>query len=282
MQVDTIEKRMAKMRIKVFDHMLATRGAKYRAFLRYLRFFKYAACSPDRGKFLESYYALMRYLDDIVDGDALLPEGYANEVDYILAKIRFSENPIDPVDEVDDLMVHCFEVGHRFGEEFVTETSDILSSLLFDARRRQKWQIFPKAELERHFYLMDIRGTIRAVLKVFNDDADKFELLQPLGTSCRHQYDIEDIQSDLAVGYVNISKEECDMFGIHPDDLRGSLTPNIKLWLKHHARKGLELLAEHHRLERKGRFTSLEKAVFKVVYESPARHTFEKVLKSGA
>lgn len=281
MQVNSLEKRMSNMRLKVFDHMLSTRGAKYRAFLRYLRFFKYAACSPNRGEFLESYYALMRYLDDIVDGDAQLPDGYANEADYILAKIRFSGNPVNPVDEVDDLMIYCFEVGHRFGEVFVAETSDILYSLLFDARRKQKWQIFKKAELERHFFLMDIRGTIRATLKVFNDDADKFELLQPLGTACRHQFDIEDIEADLDVGYVNISEEECEMFGIHPDDLRGSITPNIKQWLRHHAREGLELLAEHNRIEPKGKFTMLEKGVFRRVYENPARHTFEKLLKVG-
>ena len=58
------------MRARVYQHMLATRGWKYRAFLRYLRFFKYAAFAPIRGKFLECYYVLMRFLDDIVDGDA--------------------------------------------------------------------------------------------------------------------------------------------------------------------------------------------------------------------
>ncbi len=63
------ERLMKKMRSKVFQHMLRTRGWKYRAFLRYLRLFKYVALAPTRGKFLESYYTLMRYLDDVVDGD---------------------------------------------------------------------------------------------------------------------------------------------------------------------------------------------------------------------
>ncbi|MCJ7757934.1 MAG: hypothetical protein MUP24_07270, partial [Gillisia sp.] len=87
------EKRYAQMRNRVFEHMLKTRGWKYRAFLRYLRLFKYAAFAPVRGEFLESYYVLMRFLDDIVDGDAPLPEGYLDESDYISHKIRFSKNP---------------------------------------------------------------------------------------------------------------------------------------------------------------------------------------------
>lgn len=66
------------MRARVFRHMLKTRGWKYRAFLRYLRLFKYFAFSPTCGAFLESYYTLMRYLDDIVDGDTPLPLGYEN------------------------------------------------------------------------------------------------------------------------------------------------------------------------------------------------------------
>ena len=50
------------MRNRVFEHMLKTRGWKYRSFLLYLRLFKYAAFAPVRGEFLESYYVLMRFL----------------------------------------------------------------------------------------------------------------------------------------------------------------------------------------------------------------------------
>ena len=48
--------------------MLNTRGWKYRVFLRYLKLFKYLAFAPKRGEFLESYYTLMRYIDDVLDG----------------------------------------------------------------------------------------------------------------------------------------------------------------------------------------------------------------------
>ena len=116
------EKKYALMRNRVFKHMLKTRGWKYRAFLRYLRFFKYAAFAPTRGEFLESYYVLMRFLDDVVDGDAPLPEGYLNESDYILYKIRFSKNMINPNDEVDYLILYCVELAEKFGEDNKLET----------------------------------------------------------------------------------------------------------------------------------------------------------------
>ena len=68
--------------------MLATRGWKYRSFLRYLGLFKYLTLDFTRGEFLESYYTLMRYLDDVVDGDIPLPDGYTSESEYILKKIE--------------------------------------------------------------------------------------------------------------------------------------------------------------------------------------------------
>ena len=163
----TEAKNVEQMRTRVFQHMLNTRGWKYRAFLRYLRFFKYAAFAPVRGEFLESYYVLMRFLDDIVDGDAPLPEGYPNETEYISEKIKFSKNLINPKDEVDYLMLFCFELADRFGEDFKAETEDILNSLLFDANRRGKMIIFPKKELMNHFsfagYQRDDQGYVEDI-----------------------------------------------------------------------------------------------------------------------
>ena len=266
------------MRNRVFKHMLNTRGWKYRAFLRYLRFFKYAAFAPVRGEFLESYYVLMRYLDDIVDGDAPLPKGYSNESDYIVDKIRFSKNPKDPIDEADYLMLYCFKLAERFGEDFQAETEDILNSLLFDARRRGKMIIFPKKELAHHFHLMDIRGTIRATLKVFKDDPNKYGLLEPLGVACRHQYDIEDIEADLAAGFVNISQEDCTLFNIVNEDLKDASSLKIKKWLRQHAEDGMQLLEEHHRRLHEGNFSLLSKWTFSLVYEFPAKKVFKKII----
>jgi len=77
------DKLARQMRQKVYAYLLETRAWKYRSFLWYLRFFKYISFSPVRGEFLESYYTLMRFIDDIVDGDAPLPSAYQNAEDYI-------------------------------------------------------------------------------------------------------------------------------------------------------------------------------------------------------
>jgi len=220
----------------------------------------------------------MRYLDDIVDGDVPLNEGYSNESEYLSEKIEFSNNPVNPRDEVDSLMMYCFQLGEKFGEDFHTETKDILNSLLFDARRRGKGTIFPKEELINHFHLLDIKGTIRATLKIFKDDPDKVKFLEPLGIACRHQYDIEDFEEDIKAGYVNISREEFQRFGINPEDLHISSSANIRSWLRYHAGEGMTLLSEYNRLMPEGKFSLLEKAVFKVMYESPARKVFLKLL----
>ncbi len=275
------EKKYVQMRNRVFKHMLKTRGWKYRAFLRYLRFFKYAACAPTRGEFLESYYVLMRFLDDIVDGDASLPEGYINESDYIFEKIKFSKSMINPKDEVDYLILYCFELAEKFSENFQAETEDILNSLLFDAKRRGKMIIFPKKELMHHFHLLDIRGTIRATLKVFKDDPDKYELLEPLGIACRYQYDIEDIEADLAAGYVNISEEDCKQFNILKEDLNDSSSLKISKWIRQRAKDGLQLLKEHHQKLHEGDFSLLERWTFLLVYEFPAKKVFKKIISES-
>lgn len=271
-------KDIRQMRKRVFEQMLETRGWKYRSFLRYLRLFKYAAFAPTRGTFLESYYVLMRYLDDIVDGDIPLPEGYQNESDYISEKISFALNPMNPKDEADHMLLYCFELANLFNEDFQAETEDILNSLLFDAKRRGKLTVFSKSELEHHFHLLDIRGTIRATLKVFKDDPDKYLILEPLGIACRYQYDIEDIEADLAAGYVNIPQEDCEELGIEKADLMHASSPKIQEWLYNHAQEGMELLEKHRRLLPEGNFSLFEKLTFYLVYELPARKVFKKFI----
>lgn len=267
-----------ELRTKVFSHMRKTRGWKYRAFLRYLSLFKYIAFAPTRGAFLEFYYTLMRYLDDIVDGDVPLPEGYSNGCEYLSEKIKFVNNPVNPRDEVECLMLYCNLLAEKFKQDFHSETKDIMDSLLFDAKRRGKEMVFPEKELISHFHLLDVRGTIRATLKIFGDDPDKYNILEPLGIACRHQFNLEDFEEDTYKGYINISMEDCERFGISKKDIHNSSLPNIRSWLCHHAREGMDLLLKHHKIMPEGEFSLLEKAVFKVVYEIPARKAFVNTL----
>src|SRR3989344_3708566 len=149
-------------REQVYSHMLETRGPKYTWFLRALQTFKYASVDPMRGAFLEDYYALMRHVDDIVDGDAPLPPTHNSKEEFVSQKIQFARDPQYPSDTIDDMILHCLDLGKKFGQDFTQETDDILSSMLFDAKRIGKRTLFEGDVLDQHFYRLDIRGTIRA------------------------------------------------------------------------------------------------------------------------
>ena len=266
------------MRQKVYAHLLQTRGWKYRSFLRYLRFFKYIFFSPIRGDFLESYYTLMRYIDDIVDGYTPLPDGYHTSVEYVEAKLKFSRTLANPVDEADYLLLYCFQLADKFGENFTEETNDILSSLLFDAHRKGKDIVFPEEELMHHFHLLAVRGTIRATLKLFKESPDKYELLSPLGIATRIYYDLQDYKADLEAGYINISREDCFKFDIQPEAIRFRSHPTVQNWFRHQASKGMLFLEEHHENLKLANFSWLTRVALPLVYEYPARNFFKNVL----
>lgn len=255
--------------------MLETRGAKYKWFLRALKTFKYASMSPTRGSFLESYYTLMRYVDDIVDGDAPLPEQYKTSEQFVLEKIDFSQNPTSPQDSADYLMLHCFELADKFGQDFSSETQDILESMLFDSRRYGTGNIFPDKELHHHFHMLDVRGTIGATLKVFGEDPEKYPILEPLGLACRIHYNIRDYEEDIAAGLVNIPKEDCEYFGIKDLNMN---SPEIQSWFRYQAIQGMKLLRQHEETVDKGDFGLLARLTFNPVYLNPAKKCFERVM----
>lgn len=266
----------------IYQHMLRTRGAKYLWFLKYLKLFRLIAKTPERADFLEAYYTLMRYLDDIVDNDAPLPPGYGDTETFLLDKIRFANNPDTPSDESDAMMMHCFHLGHTFGESFKDETEDILGSLLFDTRRMGQNRFFSSDELMAHYHQLDIRGTVRATIKLFNENVADFQLLEPLGMASRFFYDIRDVHDDLSKNLVNISREDADAFGISAGNMNEPDNPGIKRWRRAQALRGLQLLDLHRIQIPKGSFRLTTRLTFLFVYERPARGFFNKTLRQTA
>ena len=130
-----------------------------------------------------------------------------------------------------------------------------------------------------HFHMLDVRGTIRATIKSPPaEDPDKDKILNPLGIASRYQFDLEDFESDIAAGYVNISKEEYNHFGLTQKDLHNISAPNIKNWFRHRAEEGMTLLEEYHRRLPEGNFSLLARTTFPLVYEFPASKVFRQVL----
>jgi hypothetical protein len=256
--------------------MLATRGDKYRWFLRGLRAFKYVSLSHKRGKFLESYYTLMRYVDDIVDGDAPLPPGYASSEEFVRQKILFAKELANPSDAVDHLMLYCFEVGQGFGQDFSEETADILGSMLFDASRFGKGLIFPEATLEDYFFVLDVRGCIKATLKVFGEDASQYTLLKPLGFATRIYYNLRDYSEDMNAGLINVALEDCQRYGIL--DLEDRLSQPVQDWMRGQAEKGLGHIEQHRSNMALTDFGLLTRFALPLVYELPSQRYLEKLL----
>ena len=269
-----------KWRRDIYAHMLRTRGKKYRWFLRYLKLFRLISKTPARADFLETYYTLLRFVDDVVDQDAKLPAGYFSSEEYLMAKIRFAEFPRNPHDDVDHLLAYCYELGDSFGESFTEETKAILESFLFDARRIFRKIIYSEKELFAHYHQLDILGTIKATLKLFDEGAENYDLLEPLGMASRYFYDIRDFSEDISRGYVNVSAEDMRRFQISAADLENMEAPGVRTWFRVQSLRGLALLETHRRLLQQSKFRFSTRLAFRLVYENPARRYFNKVIKA--
>ena len=75
----------------------------------------YSIIHSKRGKLMRYYYALMRYLDDIVDGDIKLNKKYISSKEYIGEMIDFSLNPIKPQNVEQEMIVCCYNLSHKIG-----------------------------------------------------------------------------------------------------------------------------------------------------------------------
>ena len=277
-----LEENYKRVRDETFAEMLkGKRRKKYKSFIRYLKDVKYIPGLRIQGNLLEGYYAYMRKHDDFADGDAKLPPGYGSAEEFIERSIEFARNPLKPVHELDYLLLYCYSQCDLLGIDFKQETDDILSSMLFDAKRHGKMQVFPNSVLYHHFYLLDIRGCESACLKLYGEDSNKkLNLVQPLGLASRIYYNLRDFSDETSKGFVNISQEDMESLGISVKDLKEPDCEGVREWFYGQSMKGLSLLHGHRRIIGQGDFGLLATITFPLVYARPARKYFERVLKS--
>ncbi len=264
-----------EFRDDMYIRMLQRDRKKYYSFLLALKTFRFASMSSVRGSFLENYYFLMRYVDDVVDGDIPLQKEFSTAEEFVSRKIDFLHCMKEPDDNVDFMILYSAELGKKFDEDFSQETEDILNSLLFDAKRRNRREISSAKDLNDHFHLLDIRGTIKASLKVFGEDPEKYEILKPLGLATRIMYNLRDYEEDVNKGLINIPLEDIGRLGINC--FESCLSPGVKEWFIEQKYKGLDLLRQHEETYREGNFGLLSRIALKFVFEKPTQKYLEKV-----
>lgn len=252
-----------------------------------------------RAELLKTFYVAMRVVDDFVDLDVPLPASYGayGGVEYVNERLDFLSKGV-PADDVDYLLLRCRYLGDELGISVEFEAESILRSMLFDAVRIKegkagRTQVYSASELTYHFHQLDVEGTIRGMLKLFNEDPDKAGLLLPIGNAHRLKMTLQDLTADVSSYLINISSEDLDGYSITSHDLelvaslpkkfdlakrRNELPFGVRLWCTNQAATGLQYIKEQKALLREHEFRKLGKLVLKVAYLYPTEWYFAKVL----
>jgi hypothetical protein len=263
------------VRENVLREALRTRRSKYFAFFAGMRAAR-AFTSAERMDVLLDCYAGLRRVDDVVDGDVPLPAQYASREEYVLQRMRNAFSG-DIEDDADILLRETRTAARRAGLDVDEELTDMLGSLLFDARRVGTGSAFPAQTLDTHFFMLDIRGTVRGALKVFGEDPAQYEFIEPLGKASRIFYSLRDTDEDLAAGLVNISLEDLHRYGKRPGDIRHD-REFLHAWTREQARTGLAFLDAHHQAMNNAHLKLSTRAALTLAYALPAERYFRKAL----
>ncbi len=263
----------------IYDSMLDERSHKYRELMWIITTFKLVGQTPlfkdtktaiQRGDFFDAMYCAMRRFDDFADLDEELPQHYKSTVEqYLQSKIDFLKDPNKIKDDLDILLLKILNLSEKIGFRITEECENIINSLIFDARRINKYQIFERKELEHHFHMLDIVGTVKAMLKVYAEDPSTYRSLIPLGKAMRLYYDLRDFAEDLSRGFINIPKEDVNELNITILDLNqaNSLGQNYKNKIKR--------LNDYYKS-----LNILEKTLFYKKYKSSLRQAENKYILS--
>jgi phytoene/squalene synthetase len=226
-------------------------------------------------------YAGLRPLDNVVDGDAPVPEGYASAADYVRGRKEHLAR--GTIEDGVDMHLRCAQAAaHRAGFPIRDELETMLAYFLFDAERTGTWRTFRRAELDAVFFSRDIFVCTRIPLMAFGEDAGRWDAIAPLAEAARTGYDsLRDLAQDLGKGVVNIPSEDMAAFGIAPARLAlpdPLSDPAVRAWRKHEARRGISMLGEYRRAARGLDLKPFTRATLAGIYEAPAYARFARSL----
>jgi phytoene/squalene synthetase len=230
---------------KMRDFLLQRNPIKYKKFLEWMdKIWKlvktfHVPNAETKWKLVKLVYSLMRFLDDIVDGDGPISFFVADRKKYAQEKIDLIvnydlKNPPQSVktDLFDAFLHQIFSMADSIGifDQIHVGVWDLAKSIAFDADRTyESKQLLAKGkglavrhreDLDKNFHWMDIIGTIYPSTELFGlEPIQSTELLKPLWLAMRDVYTLQDIFDDPKLGLCNISIEEMEQFGITMDEV---------------------------------------------------------------
>ncbi|MBI2029863.1 hypothetical protein HYT02_05585 [Candidatus Gottesmanbacteria bacterium] len=249
---------------------LFPRNPKYRYWAPVLEHFGLFLGNENRGKIMEADYLVLRLLDDYADHDTPIPEGYTSPSEFIQEKINYLHTLDTPDDDVERLLLYSEQLSYKEDLSLNYERELIMRSMLFDAQRFGRFQLFPTSVLNEHFYQCDIEGTGKGALKIFGEDPRKYKLVEPLGIASRIHDNLSDYQKDIDAGYINVSQEDVNQFQMTPEDIKDVNSDKVRAWFAKEKRRAWDLLEQDRQLFPQGRFGKRGRVFVDLYFRRPA------------
>ena len=269
---------------EVLGHMRQTRGEKYRGWLLGLASAQLLFPEKHAAELLLAVYAAMRDIDDCIDGDAPLPEGYVSGAEYARKTYSFLEHPRQPENRAEYLLGYAITLMSAGKFDIIEEIALVLQSLRFDALRRNpnSPRIFLEDVLKKYSYRRDIPGVVRACLKLSREHEKGIEAddLAELGEAVQIGYNLRDVYRDWEAGYCNIPLEALRIPELSVIGESGKLPEVlVRRWKRGGAARGKKLLAQYRKSTRKLPLFRRTRLGLYIAFERPALHYLDLAVR---
>ena len=189
-----------------------------------------------RAEFVRFYYDVLRYIDDVVDGDTATTDGKLIEKaaaqDFVN---RLKTEQFSSEDEgIRVVLEYCHELADQIGlEGFKNKNLQLLDSLEFDLERRgditdDKIILSSDQEIQQRYFMNFIDPCFGLMAQTV-DQPTMTEPMREIGRASRRYYNLEDLFEDISRGLINVSREDASKFGLDEDSFLG-----LAQWLLKH------------------------------------------------
>ncbi len=254
---DLLQKEATRLQRFIAWKTMTNRGVG--GFTQYGAFFVgmwvYGLVEPERAGLIRSAYFWLRHIDDVADGDKVLPAGYKSKHNFLQRKIAlteqvFSGGGIDVFgDREDILLVDYYSLAKRLKIDLRDESLAILDTIVLDEERARSRRSLTKEELNSYFDRLDF-ACVGGGLKVAGETCDSYDLFS-LSWAVRTMFNLRDFPKDFAQGIINISREDIADYGIDLGQLKGRDSVErlcaydpMRKWYEDQVETGLDFLAD--------------------------------------